>query len=230
MKNWIKISFLLNLIIFSGIFYLFVFGKQHVKNFFHKEIIGVRHQQLKSMFEATPISKGAIIFLGNSITEGGNWSELFPDKTILNRGIGGDITAGVLARMNEVIRHEPSKLFICIGTNDLAMDIANSHIIENYKAIIDKVQKESPSTQIYVQSVLPTGKRVVFGHKNHKIAPLNREIEKMCSEANVSYINLYSKMLGEDGYLDKKYSNDNLHLLGTGYLLWKDVIEKYVYE
>jgi lysophospholipase L1-like esterase len=230
MKNWIKISLFLNLIIFSGIFYLFVFGKQHVKKFFHKQVIGVRHQQLKSMFEALPTSKGAIVFLGNSITEGCNWNELFPDKIILNRGIGGDITAGVLTRINEVVRHEPSKLFICIGTNDLAMDIENSKIMENYKAIIDKVQKESPSTKIYVQSVLPTGKKLIFGHENHKIAPLNAEIEKICAELDVTYIDLYSEMLDEDGYLDKQYSNDNLHLLGSGYLLWKEKIKQYVYE
>lgn len=159
-----------------------------------------------------------------------HWNEFFDNNKILNRGIGGDITTGVLARMDEVIRHQPSKLFICIGTNDLARGIEVSNILENYNSIIDAIEKESPQTKIYVQSVLPVGKKLVFGHQNIKIEPLNMEIEKMCAERNIIYINLYPDFLDEKGFLKSKYTNDNLHLLGEGYLLWMKKIEKYIVE
>lgn len=47
---------------------------------------------------------GEIVFIGNSITEGGkNWSEKFNIPNIRNRGIGGDVTDGVLERLGEII-------------------------------------------------------------------------------------------------------------------------------
>ena len=42
-------------------------------------------------FKKEPVVKGKVIFLGNSITEGGNWKELLKDSTVINRGISGDI-------------------------------------------------------------------------------------------------------------------------------------------
>src|SRR5215470_2383681 len=57
------------------------------------------YSQRIAIFEQEPIDSGRIIFLGNSITEGGNWKKLLDDSTVINRGIGGDITFGVLKRL-----------------------------------------------------------------------------------------------------------------------------------
>lgn len=194
-----------------------------------KYVIEVRKEQRRSMFEACPVSEGAIIFLGNSITEGCNWSEFFPQKNILNRGIGGDITACVLARIDEIVRHKPSKLFICIGTNDLGFGLENVVNISNYKSIIKAVQKASSETVIYVQSVLPVGNNFILPQRNYKILPLNKQIEKMCNEMDVTYINTYDEFTDTEGYLNSQYTNDKLHLTGAGYLVWKNKIEKYLY-
>jgi lysophospholipase L1-like esterase len=58
--------------------------------------------------------------------------------------------------------------------------------------------------------------------------PLNIEIEKLCNEMQVTYIDLYSSFIDETGYLNPAYTNDNLHLLGEGYLLWREIIKSYV--
>src|SRR5688572_4929081 len=67
-----------------------------------------------AQFEKEPVVTGKIIFLGNSITEGGPWAELTGDRSVINRGIGGDITFSVLARLADIIRRKPSKIFILI--------------------------------------------------------------------------------------------------------------------
>lgn len=230
MKAIYKISLILNAIIIL-VFAYFAFNfKDIAKEFISKNIIEVRHEQKLSMFRATPVKNGAIIFLGNSITEGGNWRELFDNNNILNRGIGGDITEGVLNRLDEIVRHQPSKLFICIGTNDLARDIQNDSILKNYQSILEIVQKESPNTQIYVQSILPVGESVIFQHSNDKIIPLNQEIKSLCSKFNVEYIDLYEDFTDENGHLNPSFTNDNLHLLGAGYQFWKSKIIHYVNE
>lgn len=56
------------------------------------------YQQRSSLFRLLPVTKNDIVFLGNSITNGNEWDELFGDISIKNRGISGDITAGVLNR------------------------------------------------------------------------------------------------------------------------------------
>ncbi len=230
MKILFRISVAFNVLVIAGVVYASLFGKKHMIDFVAKNVIEISKEQKRSMFNVCPVSKGAIIFLGNSITEGGRWSELFPGKNILNRGIGGDITSGVLARMDEIVRHEPSKLFICIGTNDLAFGVENEVVIANYRSIIEKVKKSSPQTVIYVQSVFPVGKSPFLPHRNEKISPLNGEIKKMCSEMGVAYLNIHDAFTDNEGYLDSRYTNDQLPLTGAGYLVWKDVIEAYVNE
>ena len=74
----------------------------------------------KAHFENLPNTQDEIIFLGNSITDGCEWSELFQDLRIKNRGISGDITEGVLQRLKEVTESKPSKVFIMIGVNDIS--------------------------------------------------------------------------------------------------------------
>src|SRR5258708_3619159 len=71
-------------------------------------------------FRKEPVVTEKIIFLGNSITEGGNWKNLLKDSTAINRGISGDITFGILYRIDDVIRRQPAKVFLLIGINDIS--------------------------------------------------------------------------------------------------------------
>ena len=182
------------------------------------------------MFNAMPSKSNSIIFLGDSITEGCKWNELFNDSNILNRGIGGDTTEGVLNRIDEVIRHTPKKLFIAIGTNDISRGFSTDKIIANYRAIINKVKLASPSTAIYVQSILPVCIKPfsVFSHNNKGILAVNSALEPLCKELGIPYLDVHSKFKDENGKLKSNLTNDGLHLLGDGYLIWKDLIEEYV--
>ena len=78
------------------------------------------YKKVVKEFKKSPLSKGDIIFLGNSITAGGNdWSVRLNYPNIKNRGIGGDVTEGVLHRLNEITYYEPRAVFLLIGINDL---------------------------------------------------------------------------------------------------------------
>jgi hypothetical protein len=88
------------------------------------------HQRV-SMFKKLPMTQGDIIFLGNSITEGGSWGELFGDEKVKNRGISGDFTVGVMQRMDEIVQRKPSKVFLMIGINDLSRNISPDSIVKN---------------------------------------------------------------------------------------------------
>ena len=109
----------------------------------------------KNMFDNLPDIRGEIIFLGNSITDGGEWFELLGNKKCLNRGISGDVTEGVLLRLPGITRVKPAKIFLLIGINDIARGRSVEEITATYRLILDKIKAETPATKVFIESVLP---------------------------------------------------------------------------
>lgn len=179
----------------------------------------------KTMFEHLPNHPNEIIFLGNSITEGGCWSELFDKPAIRNRGIGNDMTEGVLLRLSECTESKPLKIFIMIGINDLNKNLTTKEVLKNYKLIVDKIKSESPATKIYVQSVLPVN---IPNISNDTIIVLNKYLKNLSDQQLLTYVNLFDSFKDEKGGLKTELTTDGVHLKIEGYLLWKSLIEKYV--
>lgn len=191
--------------------------------------------QKRSLFEALPIRSSDIVFLGNSITDGCEWAELFDNRHIKNRGISADRSSWLLDRLDPIIEGHPKKLFLMIGTNDLASGVSPREVADNIGKLLDRFAKESAWTKIYVQSLLPVnGADTKSSYKNHwgkgpEIIEANKLIAKLCEgRKNVLYIDLYSSFVDEKGMLDKRYTNDGLHLLAPGYLMWAEIIKPYV--
>lgn len=186
------------------------------------------YEQKVTLFRLLPDTKGEIVFLGNSITDIGEWSEIWQNSKVKNRGISGDITFGVLARLDEVLSAKPKKLFVMIGVNDIARNIPDAVILNNYRRLIDRVQSESPKTKLVMQSVLPTNDQFKpfknhYGKDDH-IRAVNAGLRQLCTERGVGFVDLYSQFLDAAGRLDKQYTNDGLHLNGPGYMLWKKIL------
>lgn len=187
------------------------------------------YEQKVSLFKLLPKVKNAIVFIGNSITDGNEWVELLDCKKCLNRGISGDISFGVNARLVDVLVDKPKKIFLMIGINDISRNVPNDMIIANYKAFVNTVKTVSPKTQIYLQSVLPTNNtfRKFVDKNDENIKILNAAMLDISKNTEgVIFIDLYSKFLDSEGRLDKKYTNDGLHLLGEGYILWTQILKQ----
>ncbi len=188
------------------------------------------YEQKLTLFRLLPDEPNEIIFLGNSITDIGEWTEIWQNRKVKNRGISGDNTFGVLARLDEVVSSKPKKIFIMIGINDIARNIPDSVILANYHKMIERIQTASPKTKIIVQSILPTNNEFT-AFKNHQnktvhIAAVNQLLQKMCSEKGLTFLNLHDAFLDENGKLNKQYTNDGLHINGYGYMLWKKIIQE----
>lgn len=210
--------------------FLVLFGTRIIKKAIVNPILDKRKDQLVSMFQNTPKRPGSIIMLGDSLTEGGRWSEVLPHLNILNRGIGGDTTSGVLARLDEVIRHRPSKIFLLIGTNDIALGLTPNEVFEGIAKIIERIQIELPTTELFIQSLLPVNsmKPAFFTHNNKGVLAVNKYLSNYCSTTGLPYIDLHSRFVDINGDLNVRYTNDGLHLLGEGYKVWIEVLKKYL--
>jgi lysophospholipase L1-like esterase len=184
-------------------------------------------------FKKEKETTGRVLFLGNSITEMGDFKTLIGDTTVINRGIGGDITYGVLNRLDEVIRFKPSKIFILIGINDLYKKIPEQTILNNMFAIINRIHVESPKTTIYVQSILPVNpsfKNFPKGYDlNENASLVNGQLSNLSKRLKYKYVDINRYFRGVDGLMDIKYSVDGLHLSTAGYQLWAKILKEGKY-
>ncbi len=191
------------------------------------------YYQRATLFEELPVTSKDIIFLGNSITNGGEWAELLNNKHVKNRGISGDVCMGVYDRLDAILKGKPAKIFLLIGINDVSRGTPADTIVNRIGKIVKKIKKNSPKTKLYLQSILPvTDHYKMFGnHTRHwqMVKGINEKLVGLAESEKVTYIDLYSHFVDSvTGKMNVQYSNDGLHLLGKGYLKWAEIVKPYV--
>ncbi|MDZ4714102.1 MAG: GDSL-type esterase/lipase family protein [Cytophagales bacterium] len=188
------------------------------------------YRQRTALFQAEQASDGGILFLGNSIVESGNWKKLLMDSSVINRGIFGDNTFGVLARLDEIIRHKPRKLFLLIGINDLSKDVPKAVVLENIFSIVSQVKGRLPKTEVFVHSLLPVNPSVkgfpASFSKQAAIEEVNGQLKKYDTVFKYTYVNLYNDLLDGHNKLDAELTVDGLHLNASGYDRWVSYLKK----
>jgi lysophospholipase L1-like esterase len=184
-------------------------------------LIARHYDQKADFFRHFPVQAGDIVFLGDSITDGCNWDELFPGLPVKNRGINADTTSGVLRRVDEIFCCGPAAVFLMIGTNDLAWieHRSDGEILANYAEILRRIRTDAPFTRVFVQSILPRARRFA-----RRIRRLNQQLSRLAAEHECVFIDLYPQFANPDGSIRADLSNDRLHLMGEGYELWAGLI------
>jgi lysophospholipase L1-like esterase len=174
-----------------------------------------------------PVNDGDIVFLGDSITDGGAWEELLPGVPLKNRGINADDTLGVLKRLDEIAEAKPLAIFLLIGTNDVPWYTYrnDAEILKNYNRILDRCKELSPGTKVFVQSILPRLK--VYARR---IRRLNTGLEALAAKHGFTFVNLHPAFVDANGALRTELTNDHLHLMADGYVIWVSLIKPYIDE
>jgi len=169
-----------------------------------------------------------VVMLGNSITYRANWNELLNRNDIVNRGIGNDITKGMLNRLEDVYSINPKICFVMGGINDLLKGIESEIIASNIESII--IQLKSNNIKPIISSVLYTAKSYTNHKKiNYRILKTNELIKEVCLKHNVKFINLNAS-LSYNNTLKEAYSFDGIHLSALGYNKWKEVLIPIIYQ
>lgn len=192
-------------------------------------------EQKVTLFNIIPVEPGDIVFLGNSITDGGEFSELFDDITIKNRGISSDVISGVIERLYQVVDHSPSKIFLLIGINDVSHNLSVDRLAEEYGKLVREIREKAPDTRLYIQSVMPInndfGRYRNLKGKESTVVRFNERIKEIASVNGAVYVDLWPALADPStGKLKKEFTNDGLHLLGKGYKAWADAIRPLVKE
>jgi lysophospholipase L1-like esterase len=156
-----------------------------------------------------------MVFLGDSLTEDGHWSDWFPDADVRNLARGGDTTDGTLARLGEVVAAAPDEILLLIGTNDLAIRQTVEHLVRNIQSIMVDLRRDLPGARMLLQSILPRAREFA-----EQIQTANIHLRQFAATVRAQYLDLWPALALEDGELNPAYSDDRLHLNAAGYEAW----------
>jgi lysophospholipase L1-like esterase len=163
----------------------------------------------------------AIVFVGDSITEA--WADLaaaFPGLKIANRGISGDTTRGVLARLpDDVLALEPSAIVLLIGTNDLELGGTPDIAAANLRLILAAVERHAQLTPVILCQVMPSA--ASMGRPACAVRAMNarfRDVAK--AHAHVTVLDTWTLFADPNGDAPLAYFPDRLHPNAAGYARW----------
>lgn len=192
----------------------------------------VYYARRATLFDLLPVYSSDIIMLGNSLTDGAEWNELFDNCHVKNRGIVGDIIPGFFERLEPILKGQPRKIFIMGGVNDISHGVSADSIVSAMTQVVTTIQARCQKTEIYVQSMLPFNNDVrlwkLLKGREQVVVDGNKGLESMCQRLGVTFINLYPLFVGENGKMKPEYTNDGLHLMGGAYLIWRDALLPYI--
>jgi len=210
-----------------------------------------RYHQANQQLKQQPVPAGRVVFMGDSITDGWNLAESFPGKPFVNRGISGQVTAQMLVRLYpDVIDLKPAAMVVLAGTNDIARNngpVTLTMIEENImamtelaqlhgiKVLLSSVMPISDYPYLRQQSappapVVPGGRgaaprqKMTDGRPPSDVLKLNAWIKDYAARVNATYVDYFSAMVDEKGWLKDGISADGLHPNAEGYAIMTSVL------
>lgn len=190
-----------------------------------------RSRELKAS-QATFVFQRDVVMLGDSLTAGGAWGEMFPHVQPANRGVSGDTTEDVLARLDGVTVLRPRRVFLLLGVNDFARGDDPADVFGRYVQIVSGLRQAG--AQVTVQSTLPCDParhapilRDGCPATIEKAAALNVMLQRYCHEQGLEFVDLWPAMADRNG-LRPEFTGDGMHLTTAGYVAWRDVILRLV--
>ena len=156
----------------------------------------------------------SITMLGDSLSDFGPWRALLPGADIEARGIPGDTTAGLAARLR---RGEPSArtVFVMIGVNDQKNGLSLQQSEANLKDIVTMLHGK----RVFLQSTLLT----TVDSLNTRVRQLNAFERSLCAEAGCTFIDL-NRSVSDGTTLRPHLTIDGVHLNWAGYSAWAAAI------
>ena len=200
----------------------YIHAQENMKNAYSYDMN--KNYKIKSDQYLSYDRQANIVMFGNSLTEMVEWNELLGRDDIVNRGIGSDITEGMLNRIESVFKVTPEICFFMGGTNDFIKRISYSKTISNIEKILSTLKNSN--VKIVIQSVLFTN-TLFEDHKrvNTLVSKINLKLNEIAKKNDIVFLDL-NQYLSKDSLLKSQYTYDGLHLNSEGYKVWGNVISE----
>lgn len=185
-------------------------------------MVGIQRTRADQFATLGP-APGAVVFLGDSITEGGEWAEWFPNVPVSNRGIAGEQCLDLLRRLDSAVDNSVA-VFLLAGTNDLGFGATPQVVASRLAAVLEGVRLRAPGADIYLQTVMPRSAPYAA-----EVKSLNRRLRKLADQQPaVTLVDLWPALSADGVRIQSELSFDSLHLNGPGYRAWTEVLTPHV--
>jgi len=192
-----------------------------------------RYRDADAALPSPASGENRVVFYGDSITDGWKLAEYFPGKPYVNRGISGQTTAQLLVRFRQdVLNLHPKVLVVLAGTNDIAGNtgpISIEDIEANYTTLAELAALHH--IRLIYSSVLPVHEYTeragdMFTQRPpDKIRALNQWLKDYCEKNGCVYLDYFSAMVDDKGFLKRELADDGLHPNPTGYKVMAPLAE-----
>ena len=114
----------------------------------------------------------------------------------------------------DVFPYKPDIIIMQGGANDFLMSLYPGArvLAERLIRLARRIRQQLPDTKIYIESMYPAyTKRIGLmpswaeGKSNKEIQKINTEIQRLCKQDNFEYVDVFDKLIGEDGQLSREY-------------------------
>jgi lysophospholipase L1-like esterase len=192
-----------------------------------------RYRAANAQLKPPTANEGRVVFFGDSITDMWRLQECFPGKPYVNRGIGGQTTAQMLVRFRQdVIALQPKAVVILAGTNDIAGNtgpVTLQDIEANFATMAELAKVHG--IRVVFSSILPVHNYTLHAadmfvtRPMSQIQELNRWLKDTCAANGYVYLDYYTPMLDEAGFLKRELAEDGLHPNAEGFKLMVPLAE-----
>ena len=166
-----------------------------------------------------------VAFIGDSITDGYDLKEYYPNYLTVNRGIGGDTTVGLEARLDvSLFELQPKVVVMLIGVNNVW------NMLDNYESILIKMKENLPDSEIILVSLTSMGGDD-WGVRNETAAFNNFVIKSLAEEYGFAFVDMFTPLLdNETREIKAEYTTDGGHLAPLGYRVFTDTLTPKIEE
>jgi lysophospholipase L1-like esterase len=191
-------------------------------------VFGWMQENRKFFWTERAKKQGAIVFAGDSLT--GNWKSLgadFSGTLVANRGIGGDVSRGLLFRFQEdVLDLHPKAIVLLIGINDLTARQPASVTLENIRSMLALKSEQQAQVPVFLCTVPPSANpKAPVDEQQRRL--LNEGLRQIAKDTKqVTLVDLYAATVTSQNTPELRYfSQDQLHLSAAGHARWKEVLQ-----
>ena len=201
-----------------------------------------RYREANGKVAAPAKSEARVVFMGDSITD--SWQNprfggFFPGKPYVDRGISGQTTPQMLIRFRpDVIALHPKVVVILAGTNDIAGNTGPMTLETIQDNLISMAElARANSIKVVFASILPVsdydqrdGKPIIRTTQRppEKIKAINDWMKTYAANNKLTYLDYYSAMVDDKGFLRDELSEDGLHPNAKGYEIMAPLAESAI--
>jgi lysophospholipase L1-like esterase len=167
--------------------------------------------------------------LDRGLTEPGKvWQQFYGNRFAVDLGFGWDRTENVLWRLEqgELDKMPLKSIMLMIGTNNIEFNTPEE-IRDGVRAIVDTLRKQKPRAKILLLAIFPRGEHPTEPDRL-KVAQVNKLIEPLGKQKNVTYMDIGAKFVEPDGTITRDTMFDFLHPTDKGYQIWAEAVEPWV--